>query len=231
MTQELFRFDTDFGSHYDEFVRNFVPGYDSLFSMILALLQTELGAKAKLLVVGSGTGKEVLTFAPRMPRWTFTAVDPSPRMVEQCRAKLEQAKLVDRVDLRVGSVEVLPSGELYDAATLVLVLHFVPDNGAQYALLRGISQRLKQGGSLIIVHHTGDRQTEVFHHLLSAWTNYQILMGLAPEKANTLMEEALATHHFVSESRTIELLDSVGFQDIERFYTAFVTSGWLARKK
>jgi tRNA (cmo5U34)-methyltransferase len=231
MTQELFKFDTDFGTHYDEFVRNFVPGYDSLFNMILALLQTQLGPQAKLLIVGSGTGKELLTFAPRMPRWTFTAVDPSLRMVEQCRTKLEQARLIERVDLRQGYVNDLPHGELYDAATLVLALHFVPDNGSQYALLRGIGRRLKRGGSLVIVHHTGDMQSETFHHLMSAWTNYQILMGLPPEKANTILEEALATHHFISEARSLELLNSVGFQDVEPFYRAFVTAGWLAHKR
>lgn len=231
MTQELFDFNTDFGTRYDDFVRNSVPGYDSLFNMILALLQTELSPKAKLLVVGSGTGKEIMTFAPKMPRWTFTAVDPSPRMLDQCRVKLEQASLTERADLRLGRIEDLPAGELYDAATLILVLHLVPDNGAQYSLLRNIGQRLKRGGSLVIVHHSGDQHSELFQHMIAAWTNYQILMGFPPDKANTVLEEALSTQHFTSEGRTLELLDAAGFQDIERFYTAFVTSGWLARKK
>ena len=230
MTEELFNFDTRFGAQYDDFVRTFVPGYDSLFSMILALLQTELGPKATVLVAGSGTGKELLTFGRKMPRWTFTAIDPSPQMVEQCRVKLEQENLIGRVDLRQGYVDDLPAAELYDAATLVLVLHFVPDDGSQYNLLRSISQRLKRGGSLVLVHHYGDRQSEIFHHLLSAWTNYHILMGLPPDQANRIFEQAFSTHHFISDARTLELLHSVGFQSIERFFGAFVTGGWIAHK-
>lgn len=231
MSDQVFNFDTDFGARYDEFVRTFVPGYESMFNMTLALLQTELGPKAKVLVVGSGTGNELVTFGKAMPGWTFTAVEPSPRMMGQCQVKLEKAALTDRVELHEGYLDNLPPGELFDAATLILVLHFVPDNGSQYGLLRGISQRLKRGGTFILVQHHGDTQSVAFHHMLSAWTNYHILRGMPPERANQLFEEASKTHHFVPEARTLDLLNSAGFGEVERFYTAFITGGWLARKK
>ncbi len=231
MAEELFNFDADFGERYDEFVRTFVPGYEALFNMSLALLQTELGPRAKVLVVGSGTGAELLTFGKTMPRWTFTAVEPSPQMMGQCKAKVEQAQLADRVELHQGYLDEISTGEQFDAATLILVLHFVPDNGSQYALLRGISQRLKRGGSLILVHHFGDTQSEMFQHMFAAWVNYHILKGMPPARAHHILDEATKTHHFISEARTLELLNSVGFGEVERFYTAFLTGGFLARKR
>jgi tRNA (cmo5U34)-methyltransferase len=227
---ELFNFDTDFGARYDQFVRTLVFGYESMFNLILALLQTRVGSEARVLVVGSGTGAEVVTFGQAMPGWTFTAVDPSPKMVEQCRAKLQQAGLAGRVDLRQGYIEDVPSGEQFDLATLVLVLHFVPDDGSKLALLRGIAERLKPGGVFVLVQHSGDPESPAFQGTLSVLANYQILAGLPPEQARNISEEAVKTHYFVSEERTNELLTEAGFVEVERFYGALMTGGWVARR-
>ncbi len=42
---------------------------------------------------------------------------------------------------------------------------------------------------------------------------------------------AVKTHHFITEARTLALLAEAGFGDVERFFTAFLTAGWLARKR
>ncbi len=231
MAGQPFNFDAEFGARYDQFVRTTIFGYDSLFKMILALFQTRLGAEARVLDVGCGTGSAMLAWGQAMPGWTFTGVDPSAQMLQQCRAKLEQAGLSDRVELRHGYAGDLPAGEQYDAAAMVLVMHFIPDNGAKLALLHAIGQRLKPGGSLVLIDHHGDTGSATFQHLMSAWINYDILMGLPPDRARTIPVEASTSHHFITEARTLQLLSQAGFEEVERFYGAFVTGGWLARKR
>jgi tRNA (cmo5U34)-methyltransferase len=231
MPDTPFDFDSEFGARYDKLVQATIFGYDSLFPMILALLTTNLNETARVLVVGSGTGAELAAFGSRMPRWTFTGVDPSEQMISLCRMKLARLGLSDRVQLHTGYTDSLPADDRYDAATLVLVMHFVADNGAKLALLKNIAARLKPGGSFALVDHYGDPQSVQFQHLLAGWRNFQVLRGVAPADAESLLTQALNTHHFISEARTCALLDEAGFYNVERFFNAFLTGGWLAQKR
>lgn len=230
MSDTLFDFDSDFGTRYDDFVRRTIFGYEALFPMVLALLQTRLGEAAQVLVVGSGTGAELLTFGRRMPGWTFTGVDPSEQMIRMSRANIEQAGIAGRVRLHAGTVQGLPAGEKYDAATSILVMHLLADNGAKLDFLQSIADRLKPGASLVLVDHHGDPQSAEFRDLLAGWQNYQVLMGLPSQQADTVLAQAKQTQHFISESRTLALLGQAQFGNVERFFTGFLTAGWLARK-
>ncbi len=231
MSGQLFDFNSDFGDRYDRMVSRTVFGYESLFPMVLALFQTRLGDTARVLVVGSGTGAELLAFGRHMPRWLLTGIDPSAQMNSIAQAKIEVAGLPGRVQLHTGTVEALPAGESYDAATLILVLHFVADPGPKLELLRAIAGWLRPGGSFVLVDHHGDPRSAQFRHLLAAWQNYQVLMGIPSQQAEHLLAEAVKTRHFISEERTLELLDQAGFAGVERFFTAFLTAGWLAHKR
>jgi tRNA (cmo5U34)-methyltransferase len=231
MPDKLFDFESDFGARYDHVVQTTIFGYDSLFPMILALLTTRLAETAQVLVVGSGTGAELAAFGSHMPHWSFTGVDPSEQMVQQAQAKLERLGLSSRVRLHTGYTDSLPADDRYDAATLVLVLHFMPDNGAKLAVLKHIAARLKSGASFALVDHHGDPQSAEFQHLLAGWRNFQVLRGMPPDDAEALLMQALNTHHFISEARTLALLDEAGFHNVERFFSAFLTGGWLAQRR
>jgi tRNA (cmo5U34)-methyltransferase len=230
MAERAFDFESDFGARYDRLVRTTIFGYESLFRMVLALVQTRLSVTARVLIVGSGTGAELITFGNLMPGWKLTGVDPSAQMIGLCQQKLNQEALSDRVQLHCGYAADLPAEQQYDAATLVLVMHFIPDDGAKLALLRSIADRLRPGASFVLIDHHGDPQSAEFRHLLSAWQNYQVLMGMPAAAAESLLAEAVRTHHFITEARTRELLAEAGFGNTERFFTAFLTAGWLAQR-
>jgi tRNA (cmo5U34)-methyltransferase len=230
MNDSLFDFDADFGARFDDMARRTIFGYELLFTMVLALLQTRLSETARVLVVGSGTGAELLAFGRQMPGWTLTGVDPSEQMIRLAQAKVEQAGLVGRVHLHTGTAESLPADGPYDAATSILVMHLIADNGPKLALLRSIADRLEPGASFVLVDHHGDPQSAEFRHLLAAWRNYQVLMGIPPQQAETILAQAVNTHHFIPESRTLALLREAGFGNVERFFTGFLTAGWLAQR-
>jgi tRNA (cmo5U34)-methyltransferase len=150
-------------------------------------------------------------------------------MIRQCHAKLDREGLAGRVQLHLGYTQDLPREAQYDAATLVLVMHFVPDDGAKLALLRSIAERLRPGGALVLVDHHGAPDSMEFQHLLAGWRNYQVLMGMPAAEAEAVLAQAVKTHHFISDTRTRELLQEAGFETVERFYGAFVTAGWFAQ--
>jgi len=94
--------------------------------------------------LGCGTGQVTAALAPFVAR--VIAVDASPPMLEAARKRLEG---LDTVDLRRGELEALPvDDEHLDAATMMLVLHHVPEPGRALA---DVARALKPAGRLILV--------------------------------------------------------------------------------
>jgi hypothetical protein len=59
--------------NYDNAVRQFIPGYELLFEYVLALFPPHL---TNLLIVGTGTGMELITFGKAHPHWQILGLDP-----------------------------------------------------------------------------------------------------------------------------------------------------------
>lgn len=230
MTNQVFNFNADFAMGYDGHIRKAMFAYEQWFALMLAMLTPDLGENANVLVVGCGTGMELVSFGSAMPGWRLTGVDPAERMIQITQAKLERENLSNRVRLHQGTLDSLPASELYDVATLVLVLHFLPDDGSKLNLLKDIQARLKPGGRLVLMDLGGDLQAASFQALLETWKNFQVQMGMPRERVETSVQAALETQHFIAEARVRELLAEVGFVQVERFYQALLNSGFSARK-
>ena len=95
-------FDEETSIKYDGFVRKLVPDYERIHELVVAQLGLALEENAHILVVGAGTCTEVLRLADFESGWSFTAVEPSAPMVEQAKARVESAGLIDAVTFHTG---------------------------------------------------------------------------------------------------------------------------------
>src|SRR3989449_4998867 len=94
--------------------------------------------------LGCGTGQVSGALAPFVAR--VIAVDESAAMLQAAKKRLSS---FDNIDLRRGELEALPIDDRrLDAATLMLVLHHVPEPERALAELARV---LKPGGRLVIV--------------------------------------------------------------------------------
>ena len=94
--------------------------------------------------LGCGTGLVSASLAPFVAH--VIAVDTSAAMLQAAKKRLHG---FDNVDLRRGEIEALPVDDArLDAATLMLVLHHVPE---PERALAEVARVLKPGGCLIIV--------------------------------------------------------------------------------
>lgn len=225
------RFKAEGASGYEQRIRTLIPAYATMHQMTNALLRALLGSRAEVLVVGSGTGMELCELGAANPHWNLLGVDPSADMLEIAKGNVARLGLTDRVTLRRGKVEDLPGDQRFDAATLALVMHFLPDDGGKLAILGQIAERLKPGAPLILVDLCGDPHAQRGQLLMSAWKENQVLQGVAREEVEERMGERMNVVQYITEERSRMLLHQAGFHLVERFFEALLLTGLVARKR
>ena len=127
--------------------------------------------------LGCGTGELTQTLAAGVGQ--VIAVDDSEAMLEAARGRLNGR---GNVELRQGRIESLPiaDGEL-DAATLVLVLHYLPDPAGA---IREAARTLRPGGRLLVVDMLPHERAEYRQEMGHVW------LGFEPDEATRWLRDA-----------------------------------------
>lgn len=221
-------FDRSRAATYDAEIEAGLPGYDLLHRTAAAVLDVAAPDAAEILVAGAGTGREMELLAADRPGRRFLAVDPSAPMLEIAARRAEAQGLSGRVAFHCGLLGELVAAPAFDAATLLLVLHFLPDDGTKAALLRDVAVRLRPGAPLVLADLHGDPADPGFALLLDAWQRDQLLRGGGEAELAERFHVIRTALHFISESRLRELLADAGFVRVERFLSAYLCGGWVA---
>lgn len=225
---------SEFGFADPETVRNyaaggpafFVPGFSVMHQLTLQLIRETTPADGEILVLGAGGGHEVNAFAAAEPGWRIAAVDPSPQMIEAARAAL--AERAARVSWTEGYISDAPAGP-FDAATCLLTLHLIPDDGAKLKTLRAIRARLKQGGLFAVVDNCFDRNAPEFAAALERLMTHAERSGVPKEVLERVRVDLASKSESVTAEREVELLGQAGFSEIQLYYAGLSWRGWSAR--
>lgn len=115
--------------------------------------------------LGCGTGQVAAALAPFVAK--VVAVDRSGEMLQTARRRLRDFV---NVDVRRGELEALPlDNHALDAATLLLVLHHVPDPGAA---LQEAARVLAPGGRLLICDMLPHDREEYRQQMGHVWLGF-----------------------------------------------------------
>ena len=227
---------TDFQANFvdPEFVRRYVeqgppafaPGHAGLLQMTGVLLGEQMPHDGELLVIGAGGGLETRYLAEIEPAWRFTGVDPASAMLDLART-IAGPMAGDRLTLIEGTAADAPPGP-FDAATCILVLGLVPDNGGKLALLQETRRRLHPGAPFILVDQCIDRSAPDAGRRFARYASYALRSGVNPDTVATAKAAVTNAQGMVPASRNEELLRESGFRDAEVFYTGMAWKGWVA---
>ncbi|MEO0403869.1 MAG: methyltransferase domain-containing protein [Bacteroidota bacterium] len=209
-------------SKYDQFVNQWIPGYQYFMQLLPKLLLDKMNQP--VLIAGCGTGSEMLELVKHYPHCDLIGVDPSPEMVSQAKDRL---KTFSNVKVIEGTVNTLAKDSSFGSATLILVLHFMEDDGTKLDMLRSIADRLKSGSSFVILDITGTRE-ELERNL--DVLEMQLDPKLDPEEIKMRRNRIKDKLHVVSADRLEALLEEAGFGDVNRFYQNSIYMGWMAKK-
>ncbi len=216
------------------------PSYDQQWSKLAAFrdglhllmgsIFHELPTNAAILCVGAGTGAEMVYLANRFPQWTFTAVEPSPVMLNTCRQRAEEHGFAARCSFHEGYLDSLPSTEPFDAATCLLVSQFLLEPPERANFFRTIAQRLKPNAILASSDLAADLKSDAQQDLLGVW--FRTMAGAdVPPDGLKRMREAYGRDVAVLPAREIEaIIVSGGFESPKQFFQAGLIHGWYSRR-
>lgn len=215
-------FENERAKGYNQFVETWIPNYHYFLDRLPKLL-SETNEK-ELLVIGCGTGNEIERFVKSSEHWVITGIDPSPEMIKQANDKLQNHANVKLITGLVSDLDL----KKYNAATLLLVLHFLEDNGDKLNLLKSIADRLVSGAPFVMLDITGGK-SQIQQNL----NVLRLLLpdGLDEEQISNRLDRIENELFAVSEERLSKLLQEAGFEKPLRFFQSSIYMGWLTKKK
>ena len=223
-------FNGEWSNEYDDTAHKIIPAYHTIYALTQHLLRDRLNQKAKILVAGAGTGKEMIDCSQNNPHWSFTGFDPAESMLSIAQKKVEAASLENRILLIHGLIDDVAEKN-FDAATSILVMQFLPDDGTKLNFLKGISDKLNAGALMVLVDLEGEIGSDEYNTFNAAWKNQQMLTRGDNDRVKREFSIRENEVHFIPQKRIETLLEEAGFFNIHKFFKAYLFGGYVAIKR
>jgi tRNA (cmo5U34)-methyltransferase len=222
-------FDEERAAGYDDRIRRVAPGYEALQAALPSVMGRP-APDARVLVVGTGTGAEILAMARARPDWHFTAVDPSTDMLDRCRERVQAAGLEDRVTYVAERIEDWDPPSRFDGATAIFVSHFLQGRAAKRRFFTAIGRALAAGAPFAFADlFAGGAGTDP-ERLRAAWRRWCRETGRSGEEVRRAFAKMERELSFASAETLDALLPEAGFAAPTRFYQFFLWGAWRTRR-
>ncbi|WMN60684.1 class I SAM-dependent methyltransferase [Pseudoalteromonas xiamenensis] len=227
----------------DEIVQAFdemAPNYDTQWSRMAPITNTlyffmesllkNRPKNASILCVGAGTGREIAHLAQRFPSFRFTVVEPAKNMMERCIEMTKELDIYERCTFHCGFLDSLGESTRHDAATSLLVSHFLMDMQARSDFFAQIALRLKPRGLLINADLTADTSDTRYAVLLDFWITLMMNADLSQELIDKARQAYTTDVAILSRDSLNELMMKSGFEHPTTFYQAGMIQAQFAIK-
>lgn len=222
-------FDARHAEVYDSQFERIQPLKDGLH-LLARLHLSDIGARARILIPGAGTGAEARYLAVHQPGWRFTLVDPSGAMLAVARRHAEAESFLDRCAFVEGFLGDAPL-EAHDGAVCLLVSHFLVDAAERRAFYAALAQRLRPGAPFVLADLAPDREERDLDAALTHWLSLlSFARGSTPEsdaRYRAAFGREFAAHDVGEVERLVE---QAGFERPLRVYQMGLLRGWLTRR-
>lgn len=222
-------FDLERASSYDKMWAKLAPTRDALHLLIRAVL-SDLPANARILCVGAGTGAELLDLAQAFPNWQFTAVDPAIPMLDICRQRAQESGIASRCTFHAGYLDSLPESDSFDAATSLLVSHFIMQPEQRRNFFHQIALRLQPQGYLISSDIAYDLSSSAYPSILKVWLDMMKSAGRPDDELNKMRDAYGRDVAVLPPSEVASMIAAGGFDPPVLFFQNLLMHAWYARR-
>ncbi|KCZ53018.1 class I SAM-dependent methyltransferase [Hyphomonas pacifica] len=202
---------------------------NSLLHLVIQSQFAHLPDNAHILIAGAGTGADVRHLAPLFPSWHFTLADPADAMLEIAWQHANQEGFADRCTFHAGYVSSLPETQ-FDAATSLLVSHFLNEEEDRTAYYRSIAERLQPSAPLFEAALCGNRYDTIFETEMEVWLGLMNLAGMTDEGGQNYRQSfgtLFATH---DPSEVEKMIGAAKFGRPVQCFQAGLIRGWITHR-
>ncbi|QQS12493.1 MAG: class I SAM-dependent methyltransferase [Rhodospirillales bacterium] len=215
-------------ANYERLANASIAGREGLYRLCKAYLMN-LPDDARVLVIGCGTGEELVVLAKALPRASFVAIDPARPMLALCAKRVADEGLSARIAIRNTTLADFTPPHDFDAATAILVSQHLSPDAAARAFFQRIAALLRPGGLLYSADlHIGAGQDR--DSLLRLWRGNVIASGLEPEVADGMLRKIETEIRPRDEAAITDFLRNAGFTNILMPYRSLIYGAWAAEK-
>ena len=217
----------EWAARFEDWANASIAGRDGLFRLADTAL-ADLPENARVLVVGCGTGSEILALASRHASWEFEAVDLSGEMLGLCQRRLSAAGVARRVTLHHRSVEGLRVAPC-DAATAILVSQHIVDDPGASRFFSEIAANLVDGAPLFSADISLPDEAVKREAVLQVWRHQAVTAGLPVEAPENLISRFGRDLRARSPAHIEELLSGAGFCSPLLVFQSTMYRAWISR--
>jgi len=191
---------------YDEAIRRFIPGYESMLS-VAASAVAKIGPDL-VLDLGSGTGALSAAILAYSETRSVELLDVDPEMLEQARSRL--APFMGRARFRLRSFDdPFPS---CDAMAASLSLHHIPTMDAKRVLYGRAFEALRSGGVFVNADCTMPVNQEERDEMYGLWVDHMAAHGIEEAEARRHFEDWSAEDTYMPLVHELAALTEAGFE-------------------
>ncbi|MEE2639733.1 MAG: carboxy-S-adenosyl-L-methionine synthase CmoA [Planctomycetota bacterium] len=226
-----FTFDENVAEVFDDMISRSVPLYSEVQELIPLLAERFDHDPIRIVDLGCSTGTSLVRLAEHLPdrALELIGVDNSEAMLEQCRKKISQLGLGDRITVRQGDIR---NYDFEDVSIVLMnyTLQFVSIDSRQDLLVR-IRKSLKPGGVLVLSEKFVHDDVQLDRSLVELYFEYKRRNGyseLEISRKRDALENVLVPF---SVRENENLLSAAGFEEVELILKWFNFGTFLAQAK
>ena len=210
---------------YDEHIVNVLPYYYEYAAQVIDLVKNMGKEDPKWLDTGCGTGTMVSRAREAFPGASFTLCDPSEKMLDEAKKKLQGANIVFR---NISSSELEYDAE-FDVLTAIQCHHYYDREGREQATRRCYKALCESGIYITFenIRMSTDASDEI---ALKRWANFLRDHGNSEEDVKMQMDRRGVETHPITIEQHMELLKKCGFTSVNILWASYLQAGFWAIK-
>ncbi len=190
---------------YDETIRRFIPGYETL----LDVASRELVRSRPELVLDLGAGTGALAEAVLLADDTVTVdlIDIDPDMLAQARVRL--ADFTERA--RFSGISFLESLPICDGASASLSLHHIRTMQEKRSLYHRIYEATRRGGTFVNADAAVPSEPSARKAVLQEWVEHMVSCGIDEREGYEHLERWASEDTYFPLDEELEAVEAAGF--------------------